>query len=51
MKVINAPSVDLLVMNGTRGLCLSGAIELALALGLKTILATSAGFFVIGGRS
>lgn len=51
MKIITAPAIDMLVMNGTRGLCISEAIRLALNLGLKTILATSAGFFVIGGRS
>lgn len=52
MKIINAPAVDLLVVtNGAYALCISEAIRLALDLGLKTIIATSAGFFVIGGRA
>lgn len=49
MKIITAPTVPQL--HGALVMDICHAIVLALATGMKTIIATPAGFFVTGGKS
>lgn len=49
MRILYVPGLDLLNLQGLRGRDLAAAIELALSLGQKTIMATASGYFILGG--
>ena len=50
MKIINAKTIDMFLAHGALCVDIAHAIRFAVATGMKTILATPAGYFVTGGR-